>query len=145
MHAVWMRLLLCAVVLAAVGCGDDAMEGPQGAWTLPEGSGGLALTLDGDRYVALDMAAAGTHTNVRMDRGTFVVTGAQIVFSPEEWTCEGAAEPYTLGYTLDGDRLTLSVPGGEMRFTRAAGPAEPAAPVYGCFDAANRFTPAASR
>lgn len=145
------RLLACAVVVLAGGCGSSSAKGSslEGKWGYEDAKTGceFAFTFQGSDY-ELDLICPlqDGGTGISAEVGTFDYADATLSLHPERSSCSNAsAAAYDLSARLNGDQLSVTDGSAIVAYKRLTDveTGGTGAANYGCFDGAGAFTPGA--
>jgi hypothetical protein len=140
------RYAMVLAVLTACGSESDPAAGLEGKWGLIDGPCVLWMEFRGSEYVAMQVCDLDNGSGAEVERGTYEL-GDDIVLHPTHSTCPDARDTQErLGYSVDGDTLTLTAREGIARFERfePEDDAEPnggASAAFGCYDDDGAFEP----
>lgn len=143
-----MRTLIVALGVALIsGCGGGS-ETPAdrltGFWALQVNTNcGYALTFaDGTKFER-DISCILTNGTVGLEAvaGAYVADGDQLTTTAALSSCPNETKVIVSTYTIAGDELSVSDPGGVVVLVRMPKPSGGVAATYGCYDQAGAFTP----
>ena len=135
-----VAMVLGGLLLAVVGCGGSSSPEAQlaGTWTYINGYSGIGLTFSTDStYVAQVLqVTSSTSAEDEIEKGVYSVSGNDIIWTPQEYTCPGPDPVYTTPYSFSGGNLVVVTPGNSavVTFSRdtSSGSGNESL-VFGCF------------
>ena len=127
------------LLFAALGCGGSSPEDQlAGTWVYTSGYEGVGLTFttDGTYVAQVLQQTSSTSGNDEVEKGVYSVSGNQINWTPQEYTCPGPDPVYSTSYSFTGGNLVIVTPGSAdvvtlVRNTSSA--AGSSSLVLGCF------------
>jgi len=101
------------LLLGAMGCGDPVTpkDPLEGNWLFESSDGlsGMGLTFNGAEYSGYVMElTSSTSANAEVEKGTFLTSDTQIVFTPREWSCPGPDSIYVMPYKIENASLAVT-------------------------------------
>jgi hypothetical protein len=127
------------LLLTLVGCGASSPEEQlAGTWIYANGNDGVGLTFTADgTYVAQVLQLiSSSSADDEIEKGIYSVSGNQITWTPQEYTCPGPDAVYSTSYSFSGGNLVIVTPGSAdiVSLTRDTSSASGSSSlVLGCF------------
>lgn len=127
------------LLLAMLGCGSSSPEDQlAGTWTYTNGNNGIGLTFatDGTYVAQVLQLTSSTSGDDEIEKGVYSVSGNQINWTPQEYTCPGPDAVYSTSYSFSGGDLVIVTPGsaGIVSLVRdTSSSSGNASLVLGCF------------
>jgi hypothetical protein len=123
------------VVFAACSSSPPSLDSTwEYADSASESGNGLTLKSNGTYVSSILSLTSSTSANAQIETGTFKLSGSEITFTPQQWSCPEATDPpYSAGFEQNGDTLTLSYSSGAIAYQLDTSTASTFALSDGCF------------